>query len=139
MGLTEQKIRRLEKSTAKAHLSFALGLGTFAFLVEKLFDSSWWKIPVSLGIILLLSSLYLAFIHKWKRKEYLNVATKIRIDYVALFLGFTSLGVSFTYTNIKWMFWVGILCICIACIILGVGVALEMQRGLEGVGRRKII
>ena len=118
----KQELRKLEKSTAKAHFSFALGLGSFAILVQKFFDSLWWVILVVLATIFLISCIYFKFFSKGKRKKCIELASKVRIDDVAFFIGFVSLGLGLKQYD--WGLPWALLCTGMASLILGIGVGL---------------
>lgn len=121
MELTEQE-RELEKSTAKAHGSLSLGLFATAVFTASRVAGLWWVPLAIIGVLLALSGicLYLSFHYKWRRIKILEIARQVQIRYVAWFLGFVVLGISLL--QVQWGFWWGILCICIAYLILGFGI-----------------
>jgi len=98
MELTKQE-RELEKSTAEAHGSLSLGLFATACLVSSVSDGLWWIPFVVLGILSMLSSFNLAFVHRWKRKRFLEIAANVRIKHVAWFLGLAGLGICLVKTG----------------------------------------
>jgi len=125
MELSEQELRKLEKSTAEAHGSFSLGLFATALLACSVSDGLWWVPLVILGASFAISSIYLAFVHKWKRNGFLKIASGVRIKHVAWFLGFVALGIGFIQKG-----WVipGVICIYIAYAILIWGIVVDIER-----------
>lgn len=129
MELTEEELRKLEKATAEAHGSFSLGLFATALLACSVSDGLWWVPFVILGASFAISSIYLAFVHRWKRKEFLKIASRVRIKHVAWFLGFVALGIGFIQKG-----WVipGVICIYfIAYAILIWGIMVDIERGVK--------
>ena len=125
MELTEQEKREREKSVAEAHDGLSLGLFATALIAYSVTDSLWWIAGVVLGVFFALSSICLALLNRWIPKRILMTATGVKIKHVSWFLGFTALGIGLVQAG--WGFWWGILCICIAYLILGFGIG-------EGVG-----
>ncbi len=131
--LTEQE-RKLEKSTAEAHGSLSLGLFATAVFTCSIVDGSWWIPLVVIGALLALSSIYLAFIHRWKRKKFLEIAASVRLEHVAWFLGFVALGISLLQTGCVILILIGEICIGIAYAILILGV---MRVIIEAIRERR--
>lgn len=130
MELTKQE-RELEKSTAEAHGSLSLGMFATALLVNSTSEGLWWISFVILGTVLALSSLYLALIHKWKRKRVLVIAANVQIKHVAWFLGFAALGIGLILTEINEWVIPGLICICLAYAILIIGIAKNAKEALK--------
>ena len=128
MELTEQE-RELEKSTAESHGSLSIGLFATALLVRNTVDGVGWISIAVLGALFVLSSIYLAFVHKWKRKEFLGIAAKVQIKHVAWFLGFTALGISLIRTEVNCLAIPGIICIGLGYAILFFG-SLRVGKGM---------
>ncbi len=118
--LTKQE-RELEKSTAEAHGSLSLGLLATALLVWNTVDGVGWISIAVLGALFMLSSIYLVFVHKWKRKEFLGIAAKVQIKHVAWFLGFTAIGIGLIRTEVNCLAIPGIICVGLGYAILFFG------------------
>lgn len=132
MELTEQEIRKLEKSTAEAHFSLSLGLFATALLVDDL-----WQILsfIILGAAFVLSSINLAFLHRWKRKKFLEIASTVQIKHVLRFLGLAVLGISLIKTGGMILVILGGICAGLGYAILIVGILKEGKK-VRSKGRR---
>jgi len=125
--ITKQE-RELEKRTAKAYGSLSLGLFATGLQVCSISDGSGWITLLVLGIASALFAIYLAFIHRWKRKEILRIASRVQIEPVAWFLGFSALGIGIIQIGLKIQ---GLMCVGLGYIILIVGnwkIATEAKR-----------
>ena len=128
----EQKLRKLENSTANAHGAFSLGLFSTALLAYgEAPNARWAWIGIGvIGIAFLLSGGYFLFLHKWNRQKIVNLASLIVIDYVSWMLGLVALGVGLIQTRLNWAAIPGVLSIYLGYLILviGIGKALKTLR-----------
>ena len=128
--LTEQE-RSLEKSTAEAHGLLSLGWFRIALLVTD--NNLILLIVISvIGGIFLISGINLGFFHRWKRKKVLEISSRVKIKHVAWYLGFILLGTGLIQKADS-LFIPGIICICIGCIILGLGIGTDLGTIIEGI------
>lgn len=130
--IDEQKLRKLEMSTANAHGGLSLGLLSAALWLYSIkLQSRWaWIGICAIGVGFLLSWGYFFFLHKWNRQKVINMASLIVIDYVSWLLGLTALGVGLIQTRLNWAAIPGVSCICLGYFILviGIGKALKALR-----------
>ena len=125
--LNEQE-RELEKSTAEAY-----GLLSMAFFRTALLALGREQVSlIATGVAFALFSIYLAFIHKWRRKRVLEIASKIKIRHVAWFLAFILLGTALIQKEGNLVI-PGIICFGIAYVILGAGIGESLGRLIRGI------
>ncbi len=130
--LTEQEIRKLEKSIATNHGSFSLGLFATALLVYSTSEGSGWVTFVVIGGIFVLSSLHFLcankFIPNKKRRSIINTASFARINHIEWFLGFVPFGVGLIQTiRLDWAAVVGIICIIVGYAVLAYGLGKSIR------------
>ncbi|MFZ2036194.1 MAG: hypothetical protein WAU62_04680 [Dehalococcoidales bacterium] len=121
----ENKLRKLEMSTAEAHGAFALGLFSTALWLHST-KGGWVSLTV-LGGLFVISSLYFLVLHKWKRQKIVDLASPIGIEYVNWLLGLVALGVGLIETRLNWAAIPGVVCICSGYAVLFFGVSKNLK------------
>ncbi len=136
-----KETRKLEKSTAEEHFGLSLGLFSSVLLgysilvapksAASITDDLLWFITslivVLIGVLSMLSAIYLFLPLKCKQKEFFRkitrwLTTKMRIRHIILFLGLVFLGLSLIQTiQTDWAAILGKTCICAGYAVLIIG------------------